>query len=225
MATPTPAPEEMAAFFDRRAEGYDAHMRKTVENFDAFYNAVASAVALATEPVRILDLGAGTGAELEGIFARAPQAQVTAVDVSRTMLDRLRTKHATHTDQIELVHASFIEMPFPEGAYDYVVSVMALHHHLPEAKLALYRKIRGALRPGGTFANGDYVSDQPDREDTEATLRALAERGDSPPGGYHIDLPLSVETEKRLLQEAGFVRTEVPFVRPRAAVLIAHRPS
>ncbi len=225
MPTSRPSREEMAAFFDRRAEGYDAHMRKTVEDFDAFYAAVASAIAPTNEPVRILDLGAGTGAELEGIFCRAPQARVTAVDVSREMLKRLRGNHIQHAGQIELLHGSFTEVPFAKGTYDYVVSVMALHHHLPEAKLALYRKIHAALHPGGVLVNGDYVSDEPDPEGTEATLRTLAERGDNPPGGYHIDLPLPVGTEKALLLKAGFARLEVPFLRPRAAVLIARRAS
>lgn len=67
--------EEMAAFFDRRAEGYDAHMREAVEDFDAFYNAVAAIVTPTGAPIRILDLGAGTGAELGGIFRRAPRAR------------------------------------------------------------------------------------------------------------------------------------------------------
>lgn len=223
MANEDGRPEEMAAFFDLRAEGYDAHMRATVEDFDAFYGAVASAVEPTRAPVRILDLGVGTGAELDSILVRAPHARITAVDVSQAMLDRLKKKHARFAGQLELICASFTEVPLGEEAYDYVVSVMALHHHLPRIKLALYRKVYDALRAGGQFVNGDYVADELDDEAASA-LRRLSQRTEAgPPGGYHIDLPLPVDTERSLLGRAGFAEIYIPFCRSRAAVFVARR--
>lgn len=216
-------PEAMAAFFDRRVDGYDAHMRESVEDFDAFYHALAAVVKPTHAPIRVLDLGAGTGAQLDGIFARAPRARVTAVDVSPKMLELLGRRHARYARQIETVQASFTDLSFGKGAYDYVVSAMALHHHLPEAKVVLYRRICAALRSGGVFGNGDYTSDGTGTEEAEASLRALGASERHPPGGYHVDLPLSVDEEKRLLTSAGFIDVTIPFLRPRAAVLVARR--
>ena len=64
-------PEEMADFFDRRADTYDDHQRENIEYFDLIYESISSCVTKTKSKVRILDIGCGTGLELEGIFRRA----------------------------------------------------------------------------------------------------------------------------------------------------------
>ena len=64
-------PEEMAAFFDARAAGYDDHMRDNVftdTTFAQFYQAVSAPIEETHEPLKILDLGCGTGLEIEALF-------------------------------------------------------------------------------------------------------------------------------------------------------------
>ena len=213
-------PEPMADFFDRRADGYDEHMRENVEAFDAFYGAVAAAVPETDEPLEILDLGVGTGLELPAVLARAPNARITGIDVSPKMLTRLRLRLADRVDRVRLLQASFLETEFGEGVDDVVLSTMALHHWPSETKLALYRRICDALRPGGQFINGDYI---------------LADGAQDPlptfPGAssgenaelVHVDLPLPLEVEERLLADAGFTTVRTAFRTSRAAVLVATR--
>lgn len=57
-------PEEMAAFFNTRADGYDVHM-KGLDNYDEFYRMVPSAIASTVKVVKLLDLGIGTGLEMK----------------------------------------------------------------------------------------------------------------------------------------------------------------
>lgn len=81
-------PEAMADFFDARAAGYDNHMRGyifTETTFVQFYQAVAAPIAETDQPIRILDLGCGTGLEIETILRRAPNALITGVGVSSKM--------------------------------------------------------------------------------------------------------------------------------------------
>jgi tRNA (cmo5U34)-methyltransferase len=82
--------ERMADFFDARSEGYEEHMAQSVSSFDRFYAAIASPVPETDEELYILDLGCGTGVELEAILSRAPNAAITGIDVSAQMLHKLR---------------------------------------------------------------------------------------------------------------------------------------
>jgi tRNA (cmo5U34)-methyltransferase len=66
----TESPEMMADFFNTRAETYDAHQKDSIESFDQFYDSISSCVTSTKSEVRILDIGCGTGLELEGILKR-----------------------------------------------------------------------------------------------------------------------------------------------------------
>lgn len=70
-------PEDMDAFFDVRAEGYNDYFRDFVflgTTFTQFYEAVSSPIEKTDEPLKILDLGCATGLEIEALFQRVPNA-------------------------------------------------------------------------------------------------------------------------------------------------------
>jgi len=217
-----PEPERMTDFFDTRFESYDEQMERNVASFAAFYASVAFPLPRTAEPLRILDIGCGTGLELEALFDRASCAQVTAVDLSRKMLEELRRKYADRLSQITLVQGSYLEIPFGEECYDYAVSVMTLHHLLPERKRRLYERVRLALRPGGEYLEGDYVvSEERSRRllaEYEQRMRSLE---NPEQGAYHVDIPLSWQTQRRLLLGAGFDRVEVVWQEGEALVYVA----
>ena len=102
-------PTEMAQFFNERADTYEGHMRPLVSDL---YDVIASPIPITSEPVSILDLGCGTGLEFKGIFARAPNALITGVDISEKMLFRLTDEYQIHMRQIKLIQGSF-ERVFP----------------------------------------------------------------------------------------------------------------
>lgn len=201
-------PEVMADFFDARAAGYDSHMRGyifTETTFTQFYQAVAVPIAETDQPVRILDLGCGTGLEIETIFRRAPNALLTGVDVSSNMLELLRKRYSAHMGQITLVADSYLTLPFGTHAYDYVVSAMTAHHLLHDAKRALYRKIHAALKPGGKYIEGDSVTPAEMESQFLAEYdEQIAQMPQTTDGHYHIDVPFSLDTQRILLLEAGF---------------------
>jgi len=67
-----------------------------------------------------LDLGCGTGLELDFIFARAPNARVTAIDISSEMLAKLKAKlgRSQYGPQVEVPQGSYLTIPFPAGGFD-----------------------------------------------------------------------------------------------------------
>jgi tRNA (cmo5U34)-methyltransferase len=200
--------EEMAAFFDARSAGYDDYFRDEIlpgEQFAGFYGALSAPIGETDAPLRILDLGIGTGLELEPLFRRAPNARVTGVDLAVKMLDLLRDKYAARMGQITLVVDSFLTMPLESRFYDHVLSGNSMHHVLRDTKLELYRKIHAALKPGGLYVEGDSVV--PPSMEGEFLAEYHEDAAAVPPapdGTYHLDVPFALETQKSLLLEAGF---------------------
>lgn len=219
-----PRAEEMAAFFDLRADGYDAHMEETVASFEAFYRAVAGPIVPTLAPIRVLDIGCGTGLEIAEILERAPNARIVGIDLSGRMLDRLRARYAAQMGQIEIRQASYLTAPLEDRAYDYALAVMTLHHLLPRPKRALYERIRRALAPGGTYIEGDYVvTGEKERMLLGRYEGMAAEAGGAENGSHHIDIPFSLETQRRLLGEAGFGQAEVIWQQGQATIYVARR--
>ncbi len=214
--------EEMKAFFDTRAGEYDEHMASVLEEYDSFYRNIASPFKKTDEPVRVLDLGAGTGIELEFIFARAPNARISAVDLSVDMLNKLVSKYEKYRSQIKTIADSYLSLELMPNSFDYVVSVMSFHHLMPEKKIALYKKMRNALDPGGTFVEGDYIVSPEEEERLLKEFRELRKNNSLlEDGQYHIDIPFSEETQFRILKEAGFREVEVIFRTSRSNVIVA----
>lgn len=189
--------EEMAAFFDARADGYEDHMLKNVFGSDRFYRETARALPLAPG-MRLMDLGCGTGLELDQVFALCPDARVTGIDLSGGMLEALRQKHAGRA--LTLVLGDYFSVPFP-GPFDAAVSVETMHHFEAEAKIRLYRKIAAALRPGGVYVETDYVaSDEANAKECLEAMRSAVR--DRPAGFYHLDIPLTPANQLALMREA-----------------------
>jgi len=199
-------PEGMKEFFDLRAETYDSHMFKNVNNFREFYEAVARPVRQTGNNIKILDLGCGTGLELAAIFLRAPQAKITAVDLSAKMLNKLLEKYHRQHSQIEIRRASYLTAPFEEEHYHYAVSVMTLHHLTEAEKLKLYKKIARALKPGGEYIEGDYIALSREEESSFLAERRQRLKGTDKEDSalYHIDIPFTLGKQEKLLSRAGF---------------------
>lgn len=199
--------ERMEAFFENRLNGYDAHMLDTIEGARDFYPFTARLLPKA-EGTRVLDLGCGTGLELEEYLARAPGARVTGVDLSEGMLRALKKKLPDRN--IELICGSYFTVPFGENCFDAAVSVESLHHFEPDAKQRLYRKLRSALKDGGYFILTDYFASTPEEEkacfDTLDELKRM--QGIARDVLCHWDTPLTVEHEMKLLRGAGFRKAE-----------------
>ena len=71
--------EKMAAFFEARLDGYDEHMLTNIESAAEFYPFTASLLPTAAG-AEVLDLGCGTGLELEFYCKLNPTARITGID-------------------------------------------------------------------------------------------------------------------------------------------------
>ena len=195
--------ERMDDFFAARVDGYDEHMRTTIEGASEFYTFTASLLPMGKE-AHVLDLGCGTGLELEAYFRLNPDASVTGIDLSEAMLKALREKLPNR--RLNLVRGSYFDVPLGEEKYDAAVSVESLHHFPAEQKEALYRKVHAALKEGGRFVLTDYFAESEELEAEYFRNLARMKQEQNLPEDvfFHYDTPLTAAHETAVLKRAGF---------------------
>ena len=195
--------EKMADFFENRLDGYDEHMMTNIEAADEFYPFTAKQLPT-TENCHILDLGCGTGLELEEYYPLNPSAKITGVDLSQGMLSALKKKFADK--DITLICGSYFDVPFGMSLFDGAVSVESLHHFTKAEKVPLYAKLHRALKDGGYFVLTDYFSltDEEEQMHRQNLSELKTEQGISDDAFYHYDTPLTVKHETEALMKAGF---------------------
>lgn len=200
--------EKMNEFFSKRLDGYDKHMMTTIESSNVFYPFTADCLPK-KDGAKILDLGCGTGLELEQYFRLNPSAKITGIDLTESMLNALKNKFPEK--DLTLICGSYFDVPFDENTFDAAVSVESLHHFTKEEKIPLYTKLCKSLKDGGYFILTDYfaLTDEDEQAFRKELLRLKKEQGIYDNGFYHYDTPLTVEHETEALFEAGFSSVEV----------------
>jgi SAM-dependent methyltransferase len=188
----------------------------------------------AEAPLRILDLGAGYGAEATVFLSAFPNASAVLVDGSEEMMRIGSERLAEFDGRYRYVAWDFGEGALPDGLggpFDAVISSAAIHH-LPEPALKrLYGQIREVLAPGGAFLNLDLVA--PSDEFLEARFRDVMQaeegtRAEPPPSPevrrHHSHLE-PLEKHLAWLREAGFEHVDCFWKRLAGALFGGYRPT
>lgn len=198
--------ERMEAFFTARVDCYDAHMLHEVEGYAEGCRMAAG--LLPETSTCLLDLGCGTGLELEPVFERFPDLRVTGIDLTQAMLDRLEKKFRGR--RLELIRGSYVGRDFGTERYDAALAVETLHHLEPGVKAGVYRQIWAALRPGGVYLECDYMACDclEERRLQRENRRLRGAEGLTPEAEVHFDIPLTEAHNRTLLLRAGFARVE-----------------
>jgi len=200
--------EKMAAFFESRLAGYDEHMLTAIEGAAEFYKFTAAQLP-SMENCAVLDLGCGTGLELEEYLARNPSANITGIDLSRKMLSVLKGKFPGKT--LDLICGSYFDVPLGKDRFHAAVSVESLHHFTFQQKQSLYAKIFLSLKAEGYFILTDYFAESEalERKGFEMLQQLKVRQGITGGDFYHYDTPLTVAHEIQVLKSAGFSRCEI----------------
>ena len=183
-------------------ERYLELIREEVPGYDRLQGHVARAAAADAESV--LELGTGTGESARRVLEANPRAHLIGIDASGEMLARAR--RVLPAGRVHLL-VKRLEDPLPDGAFDLVVSVLALHHLDSVGKADLFRRIAAVLAPSGRFVLGDVV--------------VPADPADmvTPVDGVY-DKPSSVAEQVEWLQDAG-LRARIAWARRDLAVVAA----
>ncbi|MDQ5826929.1 MAG: class I SAM-dependent methyltransferase [Chloroflexota bacterium] len=101
-----------------------------------------------------LDIGSGTGDFARGLAQRS--AHVLGLDLSPQMV-RIATSMSKRYPNIEYRMSDVMQLDLPDEHYDCIASIATLHHMPMDAIL---RKMKAALRPGGTLLVLDLYEGQ-----------------------------------------------------------------
>lgn len=200
--------EKMAAFFEARLDDYDQHMLNNIAGAKEFYPFTTMQLPQGVDAA-ILDLGCGTGLELEYYYLQNPTAKVTGIDLSVGMLQALKEKFPDK--HLKVLQGSYFDLPLGEACFDGAVSVESLHHFNQQEKIGLYTKLHAALKNEGYFVLTDYfaLSDTEEQTLRQELEQLRREEGICDGEFYHFDAPLTVDHEIQALQIAGFTQVEI----------------
>jgi SAM-dependent methyltransferase len=176
---------------------------------------VAEAVGRAE---RVLDIAAGHG--LYGIaVARAnPGATVIAQDWAPVLaVARENAERAGVADRLRLLPGSAFEVDFGEGL-DLVLVPNFLHHFDPPTCVALMRRVRDALAPGGRAAIVEFVPDASRVSPPVPAAFSLKMLVTTPAGDAYTYAELD-----GMCREAGFASTENRPLGPAPQSLVIAR--
>lgn len=196
--------EEMTDFFSKRMDIYEkVHLEHWVKEYahiaDYFEGEIQS----------LLDIGCGTGLELEAIYQRFPKVKVTGIDLSEDMLKKLQAKYKGR--EIELILSDYFEYPFGTEQYDAALSFETLHHFKFEKKQKIYDKLYQAIKQDGYYIECDYIACSDEEEMLCLEQYEYKRRVNKIPDNVfvHVDIPLTLEHQIELMENAGFKNIKV----------------
>lgn len=195
MAEPAfPEKRAVRRSFERAAQTYDQHSalqseigKRLLEHLDPMRLA----------PGRILDLGCGTGAFLQPLRERFPQARVTGLDIAESMLDRAsrRTpgwRRLLSLERTRLVCGDAERLPIASASHELVFSNLALQWCDPAVA---FPEVARVLQTGGLFLFATFGPD---------TLKELRDAFAQVDGLGHVNRFIDMHDLGDLLVHGGF---------------------
>src|SRR5262245_30083728 len=105
----------------------------------------------------VLDVGCGTGSLAIAARRRVgPEGQVSGIDASPEMIARATSKATKAGIDVAFRTAVAEALPFPDAAFDAVLSTLMLHHLARRVREQCLIEIRRVLKPGGRLLVVDF---------------------------------------------------------------------
>jgi ubiquinone/menaquinone biosynthesis C-methylase UbiE len=229
------------------SDEYDL-IRLVMPHFDELQSLVAQSVTdypySEPKPIKVLDLGCGSGRTAEALLTARQDVQLIALDNEEKMLRQAETRLQPFIQQgrCRLVLADalrYLEQQ-PENTLEIVASALTLHNMTQSYRADLHAQILRVLKAGGLFVNADKYAPQDDRERFEYLGVALNRFFDVfvPLGKFHQlrewvlhnvadQSPDHVMKEQDIitaLHQLGFVNIQINHRRNLEALLVARKP-
>ena len=208
--------------------------RVLIPCFDDFYK---TAVEIIPDdynaPLKVLDLGAGTGLYSGMVQSVFPNAEFTLLDLAPEMLEKAKLRFSKMGKSPKILIGDYIETDLGDS-YNLIISALSIHHLSDIDKELLYQRIYDVLNPGGIFINADQVLGQtPDLEQlyrqhwldsirakniSEEDLKAAQKR-------MEYDCMATLDIQLSWLEAAGFQNVDCWYKNFSFAVFGGYRPN
>ncbi len=217
------------------SESYD-RVTKSFWAYDSTLEAIGFELAygrgLATKdrPLKILDLGTGTGNLVKSVSRVLPNRRISwvVVDQSEEMLQKATEKIRRQDVEIKsrIVSLQNLDLSgLSSETFDAVVSSFAIHHLDQTAKKSLFRKVYNLTKPRGIFVFGDRFTEASESH-LEVAAAYFSEHGPRPKrtrklgdvvqymkGQFKLDgdKPSTEQEQIEWMKEAGWGNVRCPF--------------
>lgn len=151
----------------------------------------------------MLDVGCGGGFTIRRLLKRSKEAQVYGIDISEESVTKARQVNAEVLDkQVYVTQGSAEQLPYNDEMFDLVTAVETVYFwpNLPDC----LQEVRRVLKPGGKFAIMVEVVD------SDSKWTSIVD-------GMTAYTP---EQQKTLLDDAGFIQTEIHRKKPTYATIM-----
>lgn len=136
------------------------YLRAFIGAMHAIGRPLAPRIVAAVKPAgakRLLDVGGASGTYTMAFLNAVPGLQATIFDLPEVIpLARERLSAAGVLDRVTLEAGDYLKDPLP-GGHDLAWLSAVIHSNGPEENVDLYRKVAGALVPGGRIVIRDHV--------------------------------------------------------------------
>jgi len=150
-------------------------------------------------PMKVLDIAAGHGLFGINVAKRNPEAHITALDWRMVLEVAQRNARAAGLDgRYELLPGSAFEVEYG-GPYDMVLLTNFLHHFDVPTCTGLLKKVRAAMKPGGTVAILEFVPNEDRVSPPPAAAFSMTMLSTTPAGDAYTFSEL-----QQMLTDAGF---------------------
>ena len=139
------------------ATGYDLLLSALLLGRERRFRERLLALAHLQPGEAVLDIGCGTGTM--AIVAKrqvGTAGRVCGLDASPEMIARAAKKAHRARMDVEFREGIVESLPYPDGHFDVVTSVLMLHHLPRSAREACAREVQRVLKPGGRVLAVDY---------------------------------------------------------------------
>lgn len=151
----------------------------------------------------MLDVGCGGGFTIRRLLKRSKDAQVYGIDISEESVTKARQVNAEVLDkQVYVTQGSAEQLPYNDEMFDLVTAVETVYFwpNLPDC----LQEVRRVLKPGGKFAIMVEVVE------SDSKWTSIVD-------GMTAYTP---EQLKTLLDDAGFIQTEIHRKKPTYATIM-----
>lgn len=149
---------ETKTLFEQEAKEFDYIIPLLIPFYNEIYEILVETIPFSSKcPMKILDIGCGTGTLAKKLKENFPLTQITCLDFANNMIDIAKEKLFEYQDDIDFLTGDFNKLKIKEK-YDVVVSCFALHHISGDReKIKTYQNIYKKLNEGGIFLNADII--------------------------------------------------------------------
>ena len=148
-----------------------ALIRKALPHCDDLQRHIRAAVAAyraSHGPIRVIEIGCGTGVTSEAILSARTDLTLTALDnevrMVRQAVRRLKKPIAARRCQVLCVDALAHLRRLPARSVDLVASALTLHNMNRSYRDRVHQQIFRVLKPRGLFVNADKLAPDDDRQ-------------------------------------------------------------